>query len=173
MPCFGKMAKIKPRKKEFNFSFTKTFSIVSKIHLSLWIKSLCQKVDLRIHIKKQPALGRSREPVNCAEAVKCQSSILRELTLFIKPLCSWNPSDCVSPGSEWRHSPLHLRPVWWREGRRRRRLITGRWRRKRHTIFYLLKKQDRRVKVKYRVCLSLRPFNVSQIRWLPAFSDGR
>lgn len=44
MPCFGKVAKMNHRKKGFNFSFTKTLSIVSKIHLSLWIKSLCKKL---------------------------------------------------------------------------------------------------------------------------------
>lgn len=106
MPCFRKMAKIKLRKKGFNFSFTKTFSIVSKIYVSLWIKSLCKKVDLRMHIKKQPAIETSREPVNCTEAIKCQSSVSRELTLFIKLLCSLNTSDCLSPGSEWREKGI-------------------------------------------------------------------
>lgn len=74
MPCFGKMAKIKPREKGFHFSFTKTFSIVSKIYFSLNKKPL-QKVDLRMHVKKQPAIETSHEPVNCTEAIKCQCSV--------------------------------------------------------------------------------------------------
>ena len=113
MPCSGKMAKIKHRKKGFNFSFTKTLSIVSKICLSLWIKSLCQKLMCKSCWKADHFTNRGCDP----ELLRGEKmpepgleglNIIHSTSLEFEPHWLFHPRFRVKRKTGRKHPPPYL-----------------------------------------------------------------
>lgn len=103
MTCFGKMAKIKDTKKGFNFSFTKTFSIVSKIYLSLQIKRLCKKLICKCTLTRS-LLWRWAMILWTSQRLWNASAGSRGSWHYSlnSPVVWISVSDCLILGSEWR-----------------------------------------------------------------------